>query len=124
MKDNTQEQPGKQPVSKELVTAIEALKHELAHAHTRFREGTDGCRDGALESLRAIVRFLHRFDDDQISDLLQPVYALGWALLQLGDGVRAPMLAQPPKGGRPRDHQEWSAAKALAALAVTMLAAC
>src|SRR5262245_53851791 len=93
----------------------------LAHAHTRFREGTDGGREGALESLRAIVRFLRRFDDDQISDLLQPVYALGWALVQLGDGVRAPMLAQPPKDGRPRDHQEWNAMKALAAMAVTIL---
>ena len=122
MENNTEEGgSGQQTVSKELATALEALEHELAHGQVRFREAGDGGREGALESLRATVRFLHRIDDNQISDLLQPVYALGWALVQLGDGVRAPMLAQPPKDGRPRDHQEWNAMKALAAMAVTIL---
>jgi len=115
---------GQQAVSKEHVAALDGLKHELARAQARFREAGDGGCEGALESLRAIVRFFDRFDAGEISDLLQPILTLGLALSQFGSGVREhPMFATPPKRGRPRDHREWNAAKALAAVAVTILAA-
>jgi hypothetical protein len=91
VENSAQKSPGQRAVSEELVDQLDALKRELAHAQERFRRAGDGGRQRVLESLRAIARFLHRFDDEQINDLLQPVYALGWALVQLGDSVRAPM---------------------------------
>src|SRR5262249_43276378 len=113
----------KDEISIEIAEVLATLKRELVHAQERFREAGDGGREGALEALRALVNFVDCFCDDEISDLLQPVYELGLAISQRGNGLRDhPMLAAPPSmRGRPSDRREWNAAKALASLAVSIL---
>jgi len=113
----------KDEISIEIAEVLATLKRELVHAQERFREAGDGGREGALEALRALVNFVDCFCDDEISDLLQPVYELGLAISQRGNGLRDhPMLAAPPSTrGRPSDRREWNAAKALASLAVSIL---
>jgi hypothetical protein len=106
-----------------LNEALAYLFQELAKAIELHRADTNAGREGAIHSVETVTKFLSLFSPVISSSLHAPLVALFDALMNLDDGVVAPILRPVPHGGRSRASAVSGSIKGVAAFTVDRLCA-